>query len=160
MDKAWYEVGNWSLDANMSPKLDRALTEFTSRIDDELFQRFGQEVISIVDCAIEASTIRPLSVACAPHSKKGFRHQVYIMIFRREVEKLSDIATLGEVAHEFAHLLLRLDHKIDSETVPTGQDMADSLAVSWGFKEEIDLNLAEWQALEGATRGRARTRRP
>jgi hypothetical protein len=155
MDKAWYEVGNWSLDANMSPKLDKALTEFTTRIDDELFQRFGQELICIVDCAVGTSTIRPLDVACAPHSKKKFRHQVYVMVFRREVEKLSDKATLGEVAHEFAHLLLRLDHKIDSETIPTGEDMADTLAISWGFKEEIDLNLAEWEALEGATRGRA-----
>jgi hypothetical protein len=34
--------------------------------------------------------------------------------------------------------------------------MADTLAVSWGFKEEVDLNLAEWEALEGTTRGRGR----
>ncbi len=159
MDKVWYEVGNWSLDANMSPKLDKALTEFTSRIDDELFQRFGQEIISIVDCAIGASTIRPLDIACTPHNKKKFRHRVYIMVFRREVEKLSDKATLGEVAHEFAHLALRLEHKIDSETIPTGEEMADTLAVSWGFKEEIDSNLAEWETIEGKSRGRARGRK-
>jgi hypothetical protein len=155
MDKPWYEVGNWSLDANMSSKLDKALTEFTSRVDDELFQRLGQEIICIVDCAIGASTVRPVDITCAAHTKKKFRHQVYVMVFRREVEKLSDKATLGEVAHQFAHLTLRLEHKIDSETIPTGEEMADTLAISWGFKEEIEANLAEWEALEGATRGRA-----
>jgi hypothetical protein len=154
MDKAWSKVGNWSLDANMSPKLDKALTEFASRIDDELFQRFGQEFICIVDCAIARSTTLPLDVACAPHSRKSFRHQVYVIAYRPEVERLSDKATLGEVAHAFAHLALRLNQRIDTETIPTGEDMADALAIGWGFEEEIGLNIAEWQAIDGTTRGR------
>ena len=72
MDKTWYEVGNWSLDSNMSPKLDKALTAFANRIDDELFRRFEQELICIVDCAIARSTTLPLDVACAPHSRQPF----------------------------------------------------------------------------------------
>ena len=160
MDEVWYEVGNWSLDAKMSPKLDKALTEFTSRIEDDLFKRFGDEIICVIDCTSGSSTIRPLDIACSPHSKKKLRHHVYIMVFRSEIEKLSEKAILGEVAHEFAHLALRLDHKIDSETIPTGEDMADSLAVSWGFKEEIDANLVEWKDLEQKTgSGRIRKRK-
>jgi Holliday junction resolvasome RuvABC endonuclease subunit len=159
MDKAWSEVGNWSLDANMSPKLDKALTAFANRIDDELFQRFERELICIVDCAIARSTTLPLDVACAPHSRKLFKHQVYVIAFRPEVERLSDRATLGEVAHAFAHLALRINQRMDTETIPTGEDMADALAISWGFKEEIDLNLAEWQAIDETTRGRGHARK-
>ena len=38
-------------------------------------------------------------------------------------------------------------------------NMADTLAISWGFEEEINLNLAEWEALEGTTRGRGHSTR-
>jgi len=51
VSEAWYEVGKWSIDANISPLLDKVLTEFTSRIDDELFQMLSQETICILDCA-------------------------------------------------------------------------------------------------------------
>jgi hypothetical protein len=37
--------------------------------------------------------------------------------------------------------------------------MADTLAIGWGFEEEIDLNLAEWQAIDGTTRGRGHARK-
>lgn len=159
MDKAWNQVGNWSIDANIRPKLDKALTEFISRIDNDLVQSLSREIVCILDCAVERSSIRALDVVCAPHSGQTLRHQVYIMAFRPEVERLSDKAALGEVAHAFAHLALRLDYRIDTETVPTGEDMADSTAIRWGFKEEIALNLAEWEAIEGTTRGRGHARK-
>jgi hypothetical protein len=159
MEEAWNEVGNWSLDARMRPKLDKALTEFVSRIDDDLVQRLSKELICIVDCAVESSTIRVLDVACAPHSGQTLRHQVHIIAFRPEVERLSDKAALGEVAHAFAHLVLRLEHRVDTETIPTGEDIADAIAIRWGFKEEVDLNLAEWEAIEGTARGRGHARK-
>lgn len=159
MDKAWNEVGNWSLDAGMRPKLDRALTQFVSRIDDDLVQKFSKEIICIVDSAVKRSTTRVLDLACEPHSGQTLGHQVHIVVFRPEVDKLSDKALLGEVAHAFAHLALRLDHRIDSETMPTGEDIADTIAASWGFKEEVDLNLAEWAAIDGTARGRGHARK-
>ena len=158
MNKQWSEVGGWLIDVNIRPKLDKALTQFVNRIDDDLMRRLGQQFICIIDCAVRGSTIRILDVPCAPHSGQTLRHQVNIVVFRPEVERLSDEAALGEVAHAFARLALRLDQRIDTETIPLGEHMADNLAAMWGFKEEIDANLAEWGTIDATTRGRARSR--
>ena len=148
MSEPWYEVGKWSIDANISPLLDKALTEFTSRIDDELFQMLSQETICILDYATGTSTIRIMGIHCQPHAKHDLTHNVYILVFRPEMGKLSPKAALGEVARQFAHLVLRLQHGMDSENIPAGEEMADALAIGWGFKEEIETNTAEWEQLE------------
>jgi len=83
---------------------------------------------------------------------------VNIVVFRPEVERLSDKAALGEVALAFARLALRLDQRIDTETIPVGEHMADNLAAIWGFNKEIDANLAEWGTIDATTRGRGRAR--
>ena len=148
MSEAWYEVGKWSIDANISPLLDKVLTEFTSRIDDELFQMLSQETICILDYATGTSTIRVIGIQCQPHAKHDLTHNVYILVFRPEMGKLSPKAALGEVAHQFAHLVLRLQHGMDTENIPSGEEMANALAIGWGFKEEIETNTAEWEQLE------------
>ena len=148
MSEPWYEVGKWSIDANISPLLDKVLTEFTSRIDDELFQMLSQETICILDYATGTSAVRIIGIQCQPHANHDLTHNVYILVFRREMEKLSPKAALGEVAHQFAHLVLRLQHGMDTENIPSGEEMADALAIGWGFKEEIETNTAEWEQLE------------
>jgi len=145
MSDPWYEVGKWSIDANMSPLLDKLLTDFTGRISDELFQTLSQAIVCILDCSKGASSVRLLDISCPPHGDPEMVHHVYTMVFREGLEKLSYKAALGEVVHQFAHLALRLQHGVDSEIVPSGDDMANALAISWGFEEEIKANIEERQ---------------
>jgi len=149
VSQPWYEVGKWSIDANMSPMLGEVLTEFTSRIDEQLFHRLGEEAVCIVDCAPGTSTVRVMGNPCLSHEGGRGNHNVYLLVFRPETVKLSRKAALGEVAHQFAHLVLRLDHGVDSESFPAGEEMADTLAAGWGFKGEIEAKVAEWKQLEG-----------
>jgi len=74
MDKDWSVVGNWLIDVNIRPKLDRALTQFVNRIDDDLMKRLGQELICIVDCAVGRSTVHILDVACVTHGEPTLGH--------------------------------------------------------------------------------------
>lgn len=145
MSDPWYEVGKWSIDANMSPLLDKLLTEFTGRISDELFQTLSQEMVCILDCSKNTSSVRLLDISCPAHDSPALIHHVYAMVFREGLDKLSPKAALGEVAHQFAHLALRVQHGIDGEVIPSGDDMANALAISWGFEEEIKANIDERQ---------------
>lgn len=147
MSDPWYEVGRWSIDANMSPLLDKLLTDFTGRISDDLFQSLTQESICVLDCSEGASSVRLLDLSCEPHESPELVHHIYIVVFRSGLENLSHKAALGEVAHQFAHLALRIQHNMDSEALPAGDDMANALAISWGFKEEIEANIQEQQNL-------------
>src|SRR4030042_380059 len=115
MSDPWYEVGKWSIDANMSPLLDKLLTAFTGRITDELFQTLSQEVVCILDCSKGASSVRLLDISCPAHDSPDLIHHVHTMVFREGLDKLSHKAALGEVAHQFAHLALRLQHGIGGE---------------------------------------------
>jgi hypothetical protein len=155
MSQPWYEVGKWSIDANMSPMLGEALTDFTSRMDERLFAKLSEEAICIVDCAPGASTVRVMGTPCLSHEGCNDNHNVYLLVFRPETGKLSRKAALGEVAHQFAHLVLRLDHGVDSESLPAGEEMADTLATNWGFEGEIEARIAEWKQLgsQGAAAG-------
>lgn len=147
MSEPWYEVGKWSIDANMSPLLDKLLTDFTGRISDDLFQALTQESVCVLDCSDGASAIRLLDLSCDPHQTSDLVHHIYILVLRSGLENLSHKAALGEVAHQFAHLALRIQHSMDSEVLPAGDDMANALAVTWGFKEEIEANIKERQNL-------------
>ncbi len=158
MSEPWYEVGKWSIDAKMSPLLDKLLTDFTGRISDELFQTLSQEIVCILDCSKGASSVRLLDISCPAHDTPDTVHHVYTMVFREGMEKLSYKAALGEVAHQFAHLAVRLQHGIDSEITPSGGEMANTLAISWGFEEEIKANVDEWQKLKGRPSGERRSR--
>lgn len=143
MSDPWYEVGKWSIDANMSPLLDKLLTDFTGRISDELFQTLSQEIVCILDCSKEASSVRLLDISCPAHESPDLIHHVYAVVFREGLDKLSPKAALGEVAHQFAHLALRVEHGIHGEIIPSGNEMADALAISWGFEEEIKAYINE-----------------
>jgi hypothetical protein len=147
MNEPWYELGRWSIDTNMSPLLDKALAEFISRIDEGLFRSLSEETLCILDCTTGSSAVRALDISCSRSSKSAFEHHVYILIFRRELEGLSQKAALGEVAREFAGLALRLQHGIDSGSITSGGAMADSVASTWGFQEEIEANVAEREQL-------------
>jgi hypothetical protein len=149
MSQPWYEVGKWSIDANMNPVLSEALTEFTSRIDERLFRRLSGEAICIVDSAPSASTVRVMAAPNPSPDSPGENHNIYLVVFRPDVVKLAPKAALGEVAHQFAHLVFRLEHGVDSQYLPAGREMADNLATAWGFKEEIEANAAERTKLDG-----------
>lgn len=157
MSDPWYEVGKWSIDANMSPLLDKLLTDFTGRISDELFQTLSQEIVLILDCSKGTSSVRLLDVSCPAHDAEQVHH-IYTVVFREGLEKLSPKAALGEVAHQFAHLALRLQHGVDSQIVPSGDDMANALAISWGFEEEIKASVDERQKLKSRPVGERRGR--
>lgn len=155
MSQPWYEVGKWSIDVNMSPILGEALTEFTSRIEERLFRRLTAEAICIVDSAPSASTVRVMGTPCPTPERQDEDRNIYLMVFRPDIVRLSPKAALGEVAHQFAHLVLRLEHGVDSESLPAGDEMADNLAIGWGFTEEIGANKAERKLLqdEGSAAG-------
>jgi hypothetical protein len=148
MSQPWYEVGKWSIDVNMNQVLGDALTEFTSRIDERLFRRITAEAICIVDSAHSASTVRVIGTPCPPPERQDEDRNIYLIVFRPDIMRLSPKAALGQVAHQFAHLVLRLEHGVDSESLPAGEEMADNLAIGWGFKEEIGANKAERKQLE------------
>ncbi len=149
MSQPWYEVGRWSIDVNMNPVLSEALTEFTSRIDERLFRRLSGEAICIVDSAPNASTVRVMGTPCPSPDSRNEDHSIYLLVFRSDVMKLTPKAALGEVAHQFAHLIFRLEHGVDSQSLPAGEEMANNLAIGWGFKEEIEANVAERMRLDG-----------
>jgi len=161
MTQPWYEVGKWSIDVNMSPVLGEALTEFTSRIEERLFRRLTAEAICIIDSASSASTVRVMGTPYPTPETQGEDHKIYLMVFRPDIIRLSSKAALGEIAHQFAHLVLRLEHGVDSESLPAGDEMADNLAIGWGFAEEIGANKAERAQLEGqGTATRLEERQP
>jgi hypothetical protein len=149
MSQPWYEVGKWSIDVNMNPVLSEALTEFTSRIDERLFRRLSGEAICIVDSAPSASTVRVMGTPCTSPYSRDENRTIYLVVFRPDVVKLTPKAALGEVAHQFAHLTFRLEHGVDSQSLPAGEEMANNLAIAWGFKEEIEANAAERMQLDG-----------
>lgn len=149
MSQPWYEVGKWSIDVNMNPVLSDALTEFTSRIDERLFRRLSGQAICIVDSTPSASTVRVMGTPCPSPDSQDEDHNIYLVVFRPDVVKLTPKAALGEVAHHFAHLIFRLEHGVDSQSLPAGKEMADNLAIAWGFKEEIEANAAERARLDG-----------
>ncbi len=149
MSQPWYEVGKWSIDVNMNPVLSDALTEFTSRIDERLFRRLSGEAICIVDSSPNASTVRVMGTPSPSLESRDEDHNIYLVVFRPDVVKLTPKAALGEVAHQFAHLIFRLEHGVDSQSLPAGKEMADNLAMAWGFKEEIEANAAERMKLDG-----------
>lgn len=155
MSQPWYEVGKWSIDVNMGPVLGESLTEFASRIDESLFRRLTAEAICIVDSAPTASTVRVMGSPRPATERQDEDRNIYLIIFRPDIMRLSPKAALGEVAHQFAHLVLRLEHGVDSESLPAGDEMADNLAISWGFREEIGANKAERELLQdgGAAAG-------
>lgn len=150
MSQPWYEVGKWSIDVNMSPTLGEALTEFTGRVEEKLFRRLTAEAICIVDSAPGASTVRVMGTPCPGPEREDEDRNIYLIVFRPDIMRLSAKAALGEVAHQFAHLVLRLEHGVDSESLPAGDEMADNLAISWGFGEEIGANKAERDLLQQA----------
>lgn len=141
-DTAWYEVSNWLLHADHSPKLEKALVEFMTRLDDDLFNELSSEDILILDCATEASTVRTLTRYCKGHRKLK-EHKTHIIVFRRGLQDLSPRAVLGEVAHEFGHLISSLRHDVKTGLPATLEQEADALAKGWGFAEEIEANRAE-----------------
>jgi hypothetical protein len=149
MSQPWYEVGKWSIDVNMNPVLSDALTEFSSRIDERLFRRLSGQAICIVDSAPSASTVRVMGTPFPSPDSQDEDHNIYLVVFRPDVVKLTPKAALGEVAHQFAHLIFRLEHGVDSQSLPAGREMADNLAIAWGFKEEIEANAAERMKLDG-----------
>lgn len=159
MSQPWYEVGKWSIDVNMNPVLSDALTEFTSRIDERLFRRLSGQAICIVDSAPSASTVRVMGTPCPSPDSQDEDHNIYLVVFRPDVVKLTPKAALGEVAHQFAHLIFRLEHGVDSQSLPAGKEMADNLAMAWGFKEEIEANAAERTKLDGQGSPAAQTDR-
>ncbi|MBM4443683.1 MAG: hypothetical protein FJ020_00085 [Chloroflexi bacterium] len=148
MSQPWYEVGKWSIDVNMNPVLSEALTEFTSRIDERLFRRLSGEAICIVDSAPSASTVRVMAAPSPSPDSPNEDHSIYLVVFRPDVVRLTPRAALGEVAHQFAHLVFRLEHGVDSQSLPAGREMADNLATAWGFKDEIEANAAERMRLD------------
>jgi hypothetical protein len=148
MTQPWYEVGKWSIDVNMNPVLSDALTEFTSRIDERLFRRLSGQAICIVDSAPSASMVRVMGAPCPSSDSQDEDHNIYLVVFQPDVVKLTPKAALGEVAHQFAHLIFRLEHGVDSQSLPAGKEMADNLAIAWGFKEEIEANAAERMQLD------------
>ena len=119
------------------PEFDTAIKEFLFRLDDETFELITSDIHPVVFNSFGASTAGRLFVPCIegllnlPVENKG--HYLPFVLIGGGFMKRSEKGRVGEIAHEFAHVVLnhnRGGRKLEAE--------ADQLARAWGFEAEID----------------------
>ena len=134
-------IGN-CISAATVPEFERALYEFLARLDDPTFELITSEIQPVVFNSFGASTAGRLSVSCVEGLlnlpiEQG--HFVPFVLIGGGFMKRSEKGKIGEIAHEFAHVVL--NHDCGGER----EKEADQLACQWGFEAEIrevnsDLN--------------------
>ncbi|MFC1894183.1 hypothetical protein ACFLYR_09280 [Chloroflexota bacterium] len=77
--------------------------------------------------------------ACPPH-KEVLTRRLCVVVLGVALREMPFKATVGEVAHEFAHVFREhgLYSSSDHEAQKTQED-ADTIIREWGFGEELDL---------------------
>lgn len=115
-----------------SGKAKRALTEFLCRLPDKVADTvLCNSSIAVIDGASSAAWSWRL---VCPAYGRVHETQLHIIVLRKHLRGMPYKAVVGEVAHEFAHVVAGHDMRSDERC----QAEADSLAKNWGFQEEID----------------------
>ena len=123
------------------PEFDTALTEFLYGLDDETFELIFNEINPLIFNSLGASTVDRIFIPCLPNGDSVTPEghwRAYVLIGGGFMER-SPKGRVGEIAHEFAHLVE--GYKGDDpywSGGPAAEAAADELAHQWGFGEEID----------------------
>ena len=117
--------------AATNPEFDRALLEFLKRVSDDVFERI-EEMDPIIIDSCGASTVGQFAVPCIIKPDDQMHFLPFVLIGGGFMKR-SHRARVGEIAHEFAHLLLGQEQGGEK-----AEGEADAEARSWGFTDEID----------------------
>jgi hypothetical protein len=131
-------ISNALITGTSSPKLEAALIEFFSRIDEELFWDLHNRDLFIVDGSSGASM--------AQHCETTNEGVDIIFLSKDHIQMPSQKTLVGVIAHEFGHIMsghastpIKVERSLEVERE------ADELAKSWGFTEEIEAkNMMIW----------------
>lgn len=122
-----------------SSKTKEALTEFLYRLPyDAALEILCSPNILVIDGSSSAAWAwRP--------NEEMHKRWLRIIVLRRKLREMPYKAVVGEIAHEFAHVVLHHDEEADftidvdaAEAEHSAQDEANDLARRWGFGEEIE----------------------
>jgi len=118
-----------------SGKIKEALIEFLCRMPANAANCIlSNRDIVVIDGAASAAWVWP--VICFPH-ENVLKTTIRIIVLRKKLREMPYESVVGEIAHEFAHVVLR---HAEDYMVPSGenaQEEANTLARSWGFAAEI-----------------------
>jgi len=125
------------------PEFDRAMYEVLSRLKKEPFDLITSVIDPFVFNSFGGSVTDLLFIPCdgalSSRPLKNGGHRNPVIVIGGSFMERSEKGRVGEIAHEFAHVVLAYTEVEDHKHGGTkAEELTDQLACRWGFQPEID----------------------